>query len=275
MREYCGEQRSHVRHHAVNQVIAFDTHHRHDTRRCRQARPTGAIVPHEQIAASPYTANKVYVMAEEAVLVALDCKTGTEVWTTPIADNESGYYSTLNLSDRRRKGHGGMLGRRIRDQGFVAAFDAETGKEIWRTFTVPRAANPAAETWPAGDDQWKTGGAPVAGTSGNYDPKLTGVLRHRQRRLPSATTVPVTISSPPRPPSLSTSPPARSRLSPIPSERFVGLRRNFAAYPGRLPAQRPDHPGLIDVARDGYLWFLERAGPIKFVEEDMPTSSTM
>ena len=60
---------------------------------------------------------------------------------------------------------GGELGVR----GFVAAFDAETGKELWRTYTVPAPGEPGSETWPKGD-QWKTGGGSVWVT-GIYDPE--------------------------------------------------------------------------------------------------------
>ena len=60
---------------------------------------------------------------------------------------------------------GGELGIR----GFVAAFDAETGKELWRAYTVPAPGEPGSETWPKGDN-----GRPAAvpsGSPGNYDPE--------------------------------------------------------------------------------------------------------
>ena len=60
---------------------------------------------------------------------------------------------------------GGELGVR----GFVAAYDAETGKQVWKTYTVPAPGEPGSETWPKGD-QWKTGGGSVWVT-GNYDPE--------------------------------------------------------------------------------------------------------
>src|SRR4030095_2178140 len=54
-------------------------------------------------------------------------------------------------------------------RGFVAAFDLDSGKEQWRTYTIPAPGEPGSETWPKGD-QWKTGGGPVWVT-GNYDPE--------------------------------------------------------------------------------------------------------
>ncbi len=54
-------------------------------------------------------------------------------------------------------------------RGFVAAFDAETGKEAWRTYTIPGPGEPGGDTWPEGD-AYKTGGGSVWIT-GSYDPK--------------------------------------------------------------------------------------------------------
>jgi alcohol dehydrogenase (cytochrome c) len=51
---------------------------------------------------------------------------------------------------------GGELGIR----GFIAAFQAETGEELWRTYTVPAPGEPGSETWPQGD-QWKNGGGSI------------------------------------------------------------------------------------------------------------------
>jgi alcohol dehydrogenase (cytochrome c) len=59
---------------------------------------------------------------------------------------------------------GGEFGIR----GFVAALDAQTGQEAWKTYTVPGPGEPGHETWKG--DSWKTGGAPVW-IQGTYDPK--------------------------------------------------------------------------------------------------------
>ena len=54
----------------------------------------------------------------------------------------------------------GVSGGELGVRGFVAAFDAETGKPVWKTYTVPGPGEPGSETWPKGDE-WKTGGGPV------------------------------------------------------------------------------------------------------------------
>ncbi|MCU1334859.1 MAG: alcohol dehydrogenase, partial [Bryobacterales bacterium] len=78
-----------------NQVIAFDGTTGTILWRYRRPRPQGAIVPHEVNRGVALYGDRVYVCAGEAVLVALDAKTGTEVWSTSVADNKAGYYTTL------------------------------------------------------------------------------------------------------------------------------------------------------------------------------------
>ena len=125
-------------------------------------------MPHDTSRGVALYGDKVYYAAGEAVLVALDAKTGREVWTTPVADNKSGYYITLAPLVAGGKVMVGASGGEFGIRGFVAAFDPDTGKELWRTYTIPAPGEPGSETWPKGD-QWKTGGGPVWVT-GNYDP---------------------------------------------------------------------------------------------------------
>src|SRR4030095_2003863 len=53
-------------------------------------------------------------------------------------------------------------------RGFLAAFDAKTGKEVWRFYPIPAPGEPGNETWSG--DSWKTGGAAIWNT-GAYDPE--------------------------------------------------------------------------------------------------------
>src|SRR5207247_6901060 len=137
--------------------------------RHRRPRPQGANVPHEVNRGVALYGDKVYWAAGEAVLVALNAKTGRVVWETTMADNKSGYYTTLAPLVANGKVLLGASGGEYGIRGFVAAFDAETGKEAWRTFTVPAPGEPGSDTWPK-NDAWKTGGASVWVT-GNYDPE--------------------------------------------------------------------------------------------------------
>src|SRR5579864_8038689 len=78
-----------------NQVLAIDAKTGNQLWRYRRPRPTGANVPHDTSRGVALFGDKVYFAAGEAVLVALDAKTGREVWTAPVGDNKSGYYISL------------------------------------------------------------------------------------------------------------------------------------------------------------------------------------
>ena len=53
-------------------------------------------------------------------------------------------------------------------RSYIVAFDAKTGKEVWRFYTIPGPGEPGHETWSG--DSWKTGGAAIWNT-GAYDPE--------------------------------------------------------------------------------------------------------
>ena len=105
----------------------------------------------------------------DAHLVAIDAKNGRPLWNTTIARAKSGYaitHAPLVLKDKVIIGTaGGEYGIR----GFIAAYDAHTGKEAWRFYTIPGPGDPGHETWEG--DSWQIGGGPVWMT-GSYDPTL-------------------------------------------------------------------------------------------------------
>jgi len=150
-----------------NQVIAFNAATGAVLWRYRRPRPEGSIVVHQPNRGVALYGDKLFFTAGEAVLIALDAKTGRELWVKEIADNRAAYYTTLAPLVADGRVMVGTSGGETGVRGFVAAFDPDTGRELWRTFTVPAPGEPGGETWPTGD-QWKTGGAPVWVT-GNYD----------------------------------------------------------------------------------------------------------
>ena len=87
-----------------------------------------------------------------------------------MADNEAGYSMTLAPLVVKDKVIVGVAGGEYGIRGFVAAYDAKTGKEVWRFYTIPGPGEPGHDTWPAGDS-WSHGGASVWVT-GSYDPEL-------------------------------------------------------------------------------------------------------
>jgi alcohol dehydrogenase (cytochrome c) len=113
--------------------------------------------------------NTLYVGTLDAHLLAIDAQTGKLLWNVEVAKSSERYTITqapLVVKDKILLGTAGGDGP-IR--GFIAAFDATTGKEVWRFYTIPGVGEPGNETWSG--DSWKTGGAGVWNT-GAYDPDL-------------------------------------------------------------------------------------------------------
>ena len=93
--------------------------------------------------------NKVFFAASDATLVALDAKTGKEVWNKTVEDYTKGYYMSLAPLVIDGKVLVGTSGGELGVRGFVVAFDAENGKELWRTSTDSlRPARPAVRPGP-------------------------------------------------------------------------------------------------------------------------------
>ena len=113
--------------------------------------------------------DKVYVSTPDAYLVALDARTGSEIWASKIAETKDGYYSPAATFAIDGKIIAGTAAGDYGLNGWLDAFDAETGERLWRWYTIPRPGEPGNETW-AGDS-WKTGGG-ATWLTGSYDPDL-------------------------------------------------------------------------------------------------------
>ena len=112
---------------------------------------------------------KLYLGTVDAFLVALDAKTGSVLWEVEVADRLEGYSITVAPLVVKDKVIVGVSGGEFGIRGFLDAYDAETGKRVWRFYTVPAPGEPGHDSW-EGDD-WKTGGAPTWIT-GSFDPAL-------------------------------------------------------------------------------------------------------
>jgi alcohol dehydrogenase (cytochrome c) len=110
---------------------------------------------------------RIYFETADCHLVALGRTTGAVIWDREYAAASSGYSCTaapLVVKDKIVVG--------VASSGqtcFIAALSAETGKEAWRVWTVPRKGEPGSDTW--GNFPLENGGAP-AWTTGTYDPAL-------------------------------------------------------------------------------------------------------
>ena len=112
--------------------------------------------------------DKLYTTTLDAHLLALDMKTGKVVWDNPIAEPKDGFAGTAAPLLVKDKLIVGLAGGEYAIRGFISAFDPETGKEVWRFYTVPGPGQPGFESWSA---TWDKGGGP-AWLTGSYDPEL-------------------------------------------------------------------------------------------------------
>jgi quinohemoprotein ethanol dehydrogenase len=126
---------------------------------------------------------KIYLGALDGRLIALDARTGKPVWSVQTFDKSWAY----SITGAPRVFNGlvviGNGGADYGVRGFVDAYDAETGKRIWRFYTIPGDPSKgpdheasdsvmamAAKTWTG--QWWKMGGGGTAWDSIVYDPRL-------------------------------------------------------------------------------------------------------
>ena len=81
--------------------------------------------------------DKVYMATLDAMLIALDKKTGALVWETQIADPEFGYSETVAPTVYQGKIILGISGAEYGIRGFISAYNKDTGELVWRWHTIP------------------------------------------------------------------------------------------------------------------------------------------
>ncbi len=117
--------------------------------------------------------DKVFTATSDAHLVALDARTGTKIWETTIGDRSKGNYSTssgpLLAKGRLIQGLGGCQAYR-EEKCFISAYDADTGKEVWRFNTIATQGQPGGDTWGVLTNLFRAGGE--SWITGSYDPAL-------------------------------------------------------------------------------------------------------
>ena len=114
---------------------------------------------------------KLFRVSVDNHLIALDMKTGKEIWKQKFADWREGYYATSAPIIANGVLISGMAGGESTTRGFLDGWDPETGKKLWRRYTIPEPGAPGSETWPQNSDAWTRGGGPTW-RSGSYDPQL-------------------------------------------------------------------------------------------------------
>jgi quinohemoprotein ethanol dehydrogenase len=130
-----------------------------------------------------YWKGKVYVAVVDGRLFALDAKTGKPVWSTQTFDSKDAHKAISGaprvFNGRVIIGHGGA---EFATRGYVTAYDAETGTQLWRFYTVPgdpkkgfesAAMTMAAKTW--NGQWWRWGGGGTVWDNFTYDPDLNRI----------------------------------------------------------------------------------------------------
>jgi alcohol dehydrogenase (cytochrome c) len=116
----------------------------------------------------------------DAQLIAIDAKSGRQLWKTEVANTKSGYSITLAPLVVKDKVIVGVGGGEYGIRGFISAYDAKTGKEAWKFYTIPGPGEPGHESWKpcppnpvayCDPEAWKHGGGSIWLT-GSYDPEL-------------------------------------------------------------------------------------------------------
>jgi alcohol dehydrogenase (cytochrome c) len=114
--------------------------------------------------------DKLFVGTGDAHLIALDLKTGTPLWDAELANYKHGYSITVAPLVVKDKVIVGMAGAEFGIRGFIQAHDVNTGKPVWRFYTVAGPDEPGGQTWPKGTDAYLRGGGSIWVT-GTYDPE--------------------------------------------------------------------------------------------------------
>jgi PQQ-dependent dehydrogenase (methanol/ethanol family) len=115
--------------------------------------------------------DKIFVATSDAHLMAFDARTGKTVWNTTIGDRSKGNYGTssgpLVAKGKVIQGLGGCQTYR-EEKCFISAYDAATGKELWRFDTVASQGKPGGDTWGTLPTLFRAGGE--SWITGSYDP---------------------------------------------------------------------------------------------------------
>jgi alcohol dehydrogenase (cytochrome c) len=116
---------------------------------------------------------KLFRASIDAHVLALDMKTGKEIWKTKFAEWKESYAGIVAPAIVNGVLIAGMAGGDRTARGFVDGYDPDTGKRLWRRWTIPAPGEPGSETWPNKElpDAWKYGGG-ATWQPGSYDPQL-------------------------------------------------------------------------------------------------------
>jgi alcohol dehydrogenase (cytochrome c) len=114
--------------------------------------------------------DRIISVSLDGRLFALNKATGEKVWERKVADPALGETLTLAPLVVRDVAIVGAAGGEFGIRGYIDGTDLKSGKQLWRTYTIPGKGEPGNETWKDGKERWQHGGGSVWETA-TYDPE--------------------------------------------------------------------------------------------------------
>jgi alcohol dehydrogenase (cytochrome c) len=113
--------------------------------------------------------SRLFFGTMDGALIALDARSGRTIWETQVANTMEGYSITAAPLAVKGAVLVGVAGGEFGIRGFLDAYDAVTGRRLWRFNTVPGPGEFGSNTWSG--DSWKRGSG-ATWLTGSYDPEL-------------------------------------------------------------------------------------------------------
>jgi len=117
--------------------------------------------------------SRIYMETDNAHLLCLDARSGHLLWDVAYTDGSPNYGATSAPLVVQNKVIVGTSGGDDGVRGFVAAYDAETGREAWRFWTIPAPGEFGSASWPG--ESYKLGGG-TTWMPGTFDPELNTIF---------------------------------------------------------------------------------------------------
>jgi alcohol dehydrogenase (cytochrome c) len=114
---------------------------------------------------------KVFRTTLDAHVIAYDAKDGKELWKSKAAEWKEGFSLTVAPLIANGVLVTGISGAEFGIRGFIDGWDPETGKHLWRRYTIPARGEKGNDTWPQNNSAWEIGGG-SSWITGSYDPEL-------------------------------------------------------------------------------------------------------
>ncbi|HEX4827437.1 MAG TPA: PQQ-dependent dehydrogenase, methanol/ethanol family [Xanthobacteraceae bacterium] len=114
---------------------------------------------------------KVFRTTLDAHVIAYDAKDGKELWKSKAAEWKEGFSLTVAPLIANGVLVTGISGAEFGIRGFIDGWDPETGKHLWRRYTIPARGEKGNDTWPQNNNAWEVGGG-SSWITGSYDPEL-------------------------------------------------------------------------------------------------------